>query len=205
MPSLLKRNPDLSIIIPVYNLEDFIAPMLRSLSEQETTFTTEVLFVLNNCTDRSEEVIRESNIGEILYCTKQGCGCARNVGLDHATGEYIWFMDGDDWLLSPNAIQEAMDTAQGFDLIHVPYSKEKFRWEYFSMVWQYVMRREFVKEFRFPEYQPSEDDAYMEKVLAKAGYNRHTYHSLPQTSTLYYYNYMRTGSNMYRYTHGEKI
>ena len=114
-------------------------------------------------------------------------------------------MDGDDWLLSPNAIQEAMDTAQGFDIIHVPYSKEKFRWEYFSMVWQYVMRREFVKEFRFPEYQPSEDDAYMEKVLAKAGYNRHTYHSLPQTSTLYYYNYMRTGSNMYRYTHGEKI
>ena len=73
MPSLLKRNPDLSIIIPVYNLEDFIAPMLCSLSEQETTYTTEVLFVLNNCTDKSEDVIRNRNIGEILYCTKQGC------------------------------------------------------------------------------------------------------------------------------------
>lgn len=191
---------DLSIIIPVYNLERFIHQMLQSLQAQKTTYTYEVIFVLNNCTDKSEEVIREYGFGNIFYCAEQGCGPARNTGIEQAQGEYIWFMDGDDWLIDDTAIQTAMDKAKGHDIIRVPFLSVHFPREYFSMVWQYVFRREFVKEFRFPDYQPCEDDAYMEKVLAKAGLNRHTYMELPHTDKpLYVYNYLREGSNMYRY------
>ena len=54
--------------------------------------------------------------------------------------------------------------------------------------------------------QIAPNDAFMDMVLRKAGYNRDTYMFLPFIKQeLYYYNYMRPGSNMYRYHLGEKI
>lgn len=206
MPTLFKR--DLSIIIPVYNLEHYIEPMIESIKAQKLgRYKVEVIFVLNNCTDNSEEVIRQSGIRcKILYCFKQGCGPARNTGMDIATGKFIWFMDGDDWLVTNTAIKDALDMAQGFNIIRIPFDSDLFLYDYFSMVWQYVMRREFIEDVRFPDYQPSEDDAFMQTVLTRAGYDRNSYKSLPTLSEpKYFYNYMREGSNMQRYSHGEKI
>lgn len=205
MPSLYECV--LSIIIPVYNLEPYIQKMIDSLKEQEIRDRVEVIFVLNNCTDNSWKPIWESGIGKILYCTEQGCGSARNKGFEAAKGEYVWFMDGDDWLLSKTAVQEAIDKAKGNDVTWIPFASDKFRYGYFSMVWQYILRREFVKDIQFPSYQPCEDDAYMDMVLAKAGKNRYNYQTLPHVDhPLYFYNYLRQGSNMYRVTVlGEKI
>ena len=203
MPSLCEC--DLSIIIPVYNLENFLTPMLTSLKGQVHDYKVEHIFVLNNCADRSEEVIRESGIDcTIIECTEQGCGPARNAGFEIARGKYIWFMDGDDWLLYKDAIQEAMDKVQGKDIIRVPFISDLYQDQYFSMVWQYVLRKDFVKEFRFPSIQPAEDDAYMREVLNKLRCYKHL--SLPKTDrALYFYNYLREGSNMYRCMLGEKI
>lgn len=201
---------DISIIIPVYNLERCIRPMLDSLKEQKIGgYTAEIIFVMNNCTDKSEDVIRESGLDcTIINCTTQGCGPARNAGMDIATGEYIWFMDGDDWLLSDTAIRDALNKAyaENLNVLRIPFISDLFRYQYFSMVWQYLLRREFIQEFRFPEFQPSEDDVYMMSVLEKAGYDRGSHMRLPcMNKVLYYYNYMREGSNMYRVWHGEKI
>ena len=199
MPPLFKCI--LSIIIPVYNLEPYIHRLIDSLKEQELKDEIEIIFVLNNCTDNSEQVIRNAGLGRILYCTEQGCGNARNVGFDAAQGEYIWFMDGDDWLLSKTAVQEAIDTAKGNNVTWIPFASDNFRYQYFSMVWQYILHREFAKDIRFPNYQPCEDDAYMDMVLAKAGKNRYNYSTLPKVDhPLYFYNYLRQGSNMYRVT-----
>lgn len=210
MPTLQQRPVDLSIIIPVYNLENFLTPMLDSLKAQDHgDYNVETVFVLNNCTDRSEDVIRESGLPcRIIECATQGCGPARNAGLDATTGEYIWFMDGDDWLLSDTAVREVLDRAMWNrpPLILIPYRSNLFHMAYFSMVWQYCLRRDFVKEFRFPDYQPCEDDAYMKEVLAKRGLKPWEFLWLPSmTVPLYYYNYMREGSNMYRHFRGEKI
>ena len=199
--SALCERTDISIIVPVYNLERFINPLLISLKAQDLGgYTAEIFFVLNNCTDDSEKVIRDSGLDcQILNCEIQGCGAARNVALDWATGEYIWMMDGDDWLLSDTAIKDALDAAQGHDIFRIPYASARFSWNYFSMVWQYILRREFVLEFRFPNYQPGEDDAYMDQVLHKAGYDRWTYMTMPHLNRpLYFYNYLREGSNMYQ-------
>lgn len=200
MPTLCEC-PDISIIVPVYNLERFIKPLLISLKAQDLgDYKTETFFVLNNCTDNSEKVIRDSGLEcQILNCEIQGCGAARNVGLEHATGEYLWFVDGDDWLLEETAIQDALDAAKGRDIFRIPYASDHFSWNYFSMVWQYILRREFVQEFRFPNYQPGEDDAYMEQVLQKAGYNKWNHMQVPHLDRpLYFYNYLREGSNMYQ-------
>ena len=152
MQTLQQRQIDLSIIIPVYNLEHYLDPMLRSLAEQDLAgYTIEIIFVLNNCTDRSEDVIRNSGLDcTILNCVTQGCGPARNMGLDVAVGKYIWMMDGDDWLLSDTAIQEALDMAQGKNLIRVAWESNSFRLNYFSMVWQYVIHNKLAKSVRFP-------------------------------------------------------
>lgn len=192
---------DLSIIVPVYNLEEYINPLLVTLKSQDLGgYAVETIFVLNNCTDHTEDVIRASRYPcKIITCDIQGCGPARNAALEIAQGEFVWFMDGDDWLLSDTAIKDALDAVQGHDIIRIPYASEKFTWNYFSMVWQYVFRREFIQEFRFPDYQPSEDDAYTEMVLRKAGYNRYDYMTMPAIKQpLYFYNYLRKDSNMYR-------
>lgn len=203
MQTLLERKTDLSIIIPVYNLERFIQPMLDSLLEQDLgDYKVEIIFVLNNCTDNSEGVIRSSGLDcKIISCEKQGCGPARNAALDIAEGEYIWMMDGDDWLLSDTAVADVLEAVKFYDLdiLRIPFETNNYWGQYFSMVWQYLLRRDFVKEFRFPSIQPAEDDAYMNMVLRKAGLDRNTYLRLPYIDKeLYFYNFLREGSNMYR-------
>ena len=210
MSKMLKRTVDLSIIVPVYNLEEFITPLINSLKAQDLgEYTTEYIFVLNNCTDRSEEVIKKSGIECIITnCDKQGCGLARNVGFDIAKGEYIWFMDGDDWLLSAYALHDAIRAIKGsgLDIVRIPFESKTFRMHYYSMVWQYIVRKSFVEEFRFTGRQPQEDDEWTIKVLNKAGYSPQTYLRMPYYKTpLYFYNHGREGSNMYRYQHGEDI
>lgn len=204
MQTLQQRQIDLSIIIPVYNLEHYLDPMLRSLAEQDLAgYTIEIIFVLNNCTDRSEDVIRNSGLDcTILNCTTQGCGPARNMGLDVAVGKYIWMMDGDDWLLAPDAIKQAMDkaTSENLGILRIPYASAKFTWDYFSMVWQYLIRRDVIGDLRFPSFQPGEDDAFMLTLLASIGRDVNTYMLIPHLKEpLYYYNYLREGSNMYRF------
>lgn len=197
-------NIDLSVIIPVYNLENFLTPMLNCLKAQYLgNFKVEYIFVLNNCTDRSEEVIRESGLPcKILYCTEhQSCGSARNVGFEEAKGKFIWFMDGDDWLIHDRVLWTVLNrvTKDDLDIYRVQYESEKFAFLWFAMVWQYIFKKSYIEEFRFPDIQPCEDDMFMDMVFAKAGYTRDNYLALPHTDyALYYYNYLREGSNMYR-------
>lgn len=211
MQTLQQRSPDLSVIVPVYNLEPFIGHLLHTLKAQILDdITVEHIFVLNNCTDDSEGVIRRSELPNttILNCEEQGCGPARNMGFEASRGEYIWFMDGDDWLLSRTAIRDCVRAAQDnrLNILRVPFRSDKFQYNYFSMVWQYVLYRDFVKEDRFPSIQPCEDDVYMDAILKSVGADHNTFLYLPTMSRpLYYYNYLREGSNMYRHFHGEKL
>lgn len=211
MSALCERGTDLSIIIPVYNLERYIDPMLKSLKEQDFgEYNVEIIFALNNCTDNSEQVIRGSGIDcTIIECTTQGCGPARNAGIEIATGKYIWFMDGDDWLLSNTAVRDVLDRmiADKLMIMRIPFKSNSFIWNYFSMVWQYCMCRSLIDDFRFPNYQPAEDDEFMRNMLYRSGFGMHDYLSMPTIGRpLYYYNYLREGSNMYRCNIlGEKI
>ena len=206
MPTLCQC--DLSIIIPVFNLEHYIGKMIESLKAQDLgDYSVEYIAVLNNCTDRSEEIIRESGIfSKLLFCEEQGCGCARNVGYEEAEGEHIWFLDGDDWLLRDDAIKYILDHIDGRPIMRVPFMSDAYHSECFGMVWQYVIKREEVSDIRFRKVQPAEDEDYMRKVLGKIGYQASLWKYVPALDKpLYYYNYLRAGSNMWRVMRGEDI
>lgn len=91
----------ISVIIPIYNAEKYIARCLNSILEN-TYHNLEVLCINDGSTDQSEKILqnfadRDDRI-KILTQSNQGVSAARNCGLDAATGDYIAFIDADDWV-----------------------------------------------------------------------------------------------------------
>ena len=90
-----------SIIIPVYNMERFIIRALTSVKDQTHQFI-EVLIIDDGSTDKSAELIKDyiKNDDRFVYhyYPNGGLGKTRNRGLRLSTGEFITFLDADDWI-----------------------------------------------------------------------------------------------------------
>ncbi len=91
----------LSVIVPVYNVEEYLEQCLESVIGQTMT-DMEIILVNDGSTDNSVEICqrfaeKDSRI-KLLHQENQGLAAARQTGLDAAQGEYIGFVDSDDWL-----------------------------------------------------------------------------------------------------------
>lgn len=96
----MKNTPKVSIIVIVYQVERFLEQCLASVTAQDYE-NLEIVVVLGLGEDRCEEICdsfaaRDSRI-RLIKDTPKGVAVARNQGLEAATGEYIGFVDGDDW------------------------------------------------------------------------------------------------------------
>ena len=91
----------ISIIIPVYNVEKYLKKCLQSVINQ-TIPEIEIICVNDGSTDESpqilEEFTQEDDLIKIINKENGGIASARNRGLAYATGEYIGFVDSDDWI-----------------------------------------------------------------------------------------------------------
>jgi glycosyltransferase involved in cell wall biosynthesis len=92
----------LSLIVPVYRVEDYLAACLDSLLDQSFT-DFEVIAVDDASDDGSAKILadyaaRDRRIKIVTQPHNVGLGAARNTGLSHATGRYVWCVDSDDWL-----------------------------------------------------------------------------------------------------------
>ena len=110
-------NPLVSVIVPVYNAEKYLDRALFSLKYQ--TFPRfEVLCVDDGSTDQSVDIINRYVQSDprfkLLKQSHQFAGVARNLGMHHAQGEYLLFLDADDYF-SPNLLIEAYYQAKLFD------------------------------------------------------------------------------------------
>lgn len=97
----MSNNPKISVIIPVYGVEKYIAKCIESIKNQ--TFTNFEAILINDGTkDNSVAVAEDAIAGDvrfiILHKENGGQGSARNLGLDNARGDYIAFIDSDDWV-----------------------------------------------------------------------------------------------------------
>lgn len=94
-------NPDVSIIIPIYNVEKYIERCVKSLMMQDYE-NIEIILVNDGSLDDSTNIInklsKEDSRIKILYQENSGVSAARNYGLRVALGDYIMFVDGDDWV-----------------------------------------------------------------------------------------------------------
>lgn len=94
----------LSIIVPIYNVEEYISPCLESIFRQGLEACDfEVIAVNDGTPDRSMDVVADCMKAHhniiIVEQPNQGLSAARNTGMDHASGDYILFLDSDDMLL----------------------------------------------------------------------------------------------------------
>jgi len=96
-------DPLVSVIVPIYNIESYLDVALDSLYQQ-CTKEIEVILINDGSTDSSINIAREwcgrlTNLATVITIEHSGISMARNIGLRRATGEFIYFMDGDDQLV----------------------------------------------------------------------------------------------------------
>lgn len=193
------RRYDLSIIIPCHDIEDYIGKCIDSILKQTTS--CEVVFVCDSCTDNTKQIIIDKMQGRefvIVDAEVKSCGSARNIGLEYATGDIIWFIDGDDWIIPDDAIETIINKIQGFDIVHFNYDTNGYRYtdgriiQCNEMVWQYAYTREIIGDAKFRAMQPAEDNAFQSAIFRKE----------PRVNridrTLYFYNYPREKSVMWK-------
>ena len=106
-----------SLIIPVYNVENYLDKCLKSV-EGQTYKDTEVIIVNDGSTDNSPKIIEDYvSQNENFHCytiKNSGIGGARNFGLTKATGEYIVFLDSDDYI-TEDCLEKFVAAAQKND------------------------------------------------------------------------------------------
>lgn len=109
-----------SIIIPCYNASAYIKEAINSVLEQ-TYKAIEIIVVNDGSTDNSEEIIQSFG-DKVIYISQpnQGVATARNTGYSVSTGNYICFLDADDWFY-PSNIESKIDyfnNHKNFGLVH---------------------------------------------------------------------------------------
>ena len=97
------ENQLISVIVPIYNVENYLRQCLDSILEQ-TFHNLEILLVNDGSTDDSGQICQEylKKDSRIRYFEKENGGLsdARNYGIERAQGEYLTFIDSDDWVTS---------------------------------------------------------------------------------------------------------
>lgn len=94
-------SPYISVIIPVYNVEKYLAKCLESVINQ-TLGEIEIICVNDGSTDNSLQILEDFALNDqrikIINIENGGQGAARNIGMQYARGQYISFIDSDDWI-----------------------------------------------------------------------------------------------------------
>lgn len=122
----MKKNKKISVIIPVCNGEKFLNRCLDSLINQ-TYRNFEIIIIDDGSTDKTREIIQEyiNSDSRIIVITKKNSGVSdsRNLGIAKATGDYITFVDADDWL-EKNTLESMNELLEEkYDVIRYNYFK----------------------------------------------------------------------------------
>lgn len=179
-----------SVIVPVYKVEQYLPKCLDSLVSQ-TIDDYEVILINDGSPDNSQEIIdayraKYPDIIRSVIVENGGQGRARNFGIDMAQGEYIGFVDSDDWVdvamferlyaaaaaenadivlcdcvaVSVDGTREYMDTSACVDPLRVSGS-----------VWNKLFRRGFIGDVRFPSGLWYEDFDFTIKLILASSKN----------------------------------
>lgn len=209
----------ISVIIPVYNTQKFLIKCLDSIERQEYK-NLEVIVVNDGSTDESEKIIKKYNekYDNIKYYKKENGGLSdtRNYGLDKSTGDYICFIDSDDYIDENLFINLERYMQHDYDMIKYklikvdenynelekidgPTFESKTGEEAFNILfgqdvmlqpaWLYLYKKSFLVEnhFKYPVGKLHEDFARTALIMLKAK-------KVVSTNIIGYYYYQSTSS-----------
>ncbi|MFH0924629.1 MAG: glycosyltransferase [bacterium] len=116
-------QPKVSIIIPTYNYAEFIGQCLTSVLQQEYQ-EIEIIVVDDGSTDNTREIVYSFKDKRIIYIYQQNQGAptARNRGFYKSTGDFVMFLDSDDFLYFPYAIRKFVSEFERNKEIEAVYS-----------------------------------------------------------------------------------
>lgn len=185
-----------SIIIPAHNAADRIEKTIMSVWEQSFK-DWKLIVVCDRCEDNTAEIAEECGADKVIHVDFGNDGLTRSAGLDAATGDWVLFMDDDDWLLHEFALREIYSNLDdnidvllfGFVFKHIgvahPLREGNHIW---PAVWNKCYRREYIKDLKFRNIKYESDLDWTQRLF-KMGPNFRTL-----DEPLYYYNYLRPGS-----------
>lgn len=163
-PHFMHQHPtlDVSIIVPAYNVADYVGPCLDSILAQKTSATFEVIVVNDGSTDDTRQVIDTYADNEHVVIVDQpnaGLAGARNTGIDHARGRYLMFVDSDDEISSTH-MEHLLTALRGSSADYVTslYSNIDENGSYlcseskrvFGTAWGRLFKRDVWSDVRFP-------------------------------------------------------
>ena len=121
--------PKITVIVPIYNCEKYIAECLQSLRAQ--TLADFEAICVNDCSPDSSYEVAQAAVGDdarfsfVSLSENRGPGGARNVALDRARGKYIVFLDSDDYFV-PQALQKIFERAEAQQLDDMYFNARSF-------------------------------------------------------------------------------
>ena len=202
----MMSKPFFSVIVPAHNAADRIRKGLNSIKRQ--TFTDyELIIICDDCQDDTAKIAL-GYADCVRVVDWHSCGKSRNAGLDEAHGQWILFMDDDDWWIGDDAFQIIHDTiirgGDDFDVLafgfHFGERGDVFQFfgKHYIAIWNKAWKREFLGRIgaRFPDVPHSDDVGFAEFTHPKARFRY-------LMAVLYDYNYMRPGSITYKLKTGE--
>ncbi|MBO4821131.1 MAG: glycosyltransferase [Prevotella sp.] len=197
-----------SIIVPIYNTGSYLNQCLKSIVEQTYSYL-DIILVDDGSTDDSVSICKDfaSRDNRIRLFSQQngGASAARNLGLKHTIGEFVMFVDSDDWIenvMVERLIQEMTSSQASLVISNVPGDKKTYEdtitMESYKALglllqgaWWGPVGKLFLKKhigkLRFPKATISEDYVFMAELLSKDGIVFYTPHC-------YYHRETRDGS-----------
>lgn len=197
----MEQNVRISVIVPVYNVEAYLNRCVDSILAQ-TYQNLEIILVDDGTKDACDQICdayaeQDPRI-RVIHKPNGGLSSARNAGIDIATGEYLAFVDSDDWI-EPDTYAHLLSAAQRYDVklvcagrydvssatgekkkglcppreevvTGVEMSRRIFLWEHMdSAAWDKLYHRSLFREIRFPVGKIVEDVPIMYRIALDSG------------------------------------
>lgn len=167
-----KDNIDLSLIVPLYNSEEFLDRLMECLGNQDTTYKYEVILVDDGSEDDTyklaESYVDSDECFVLVHTKNRGISCARNEGMSLSRGKYLGFVDHDD-IVEKTYVQKLLDAAYANDAdvvkcaylergkicnnnaLNISDGMKGEMFAYASYIWGGIYKREVFTSLRFPE------------------------------------------------------
>lgn len=165
--SAVTKGPKVSVILPCYNAENYLRQCMDSILGQ-TLKDIEVLCVDDGSTDSTLDILCHYETADsrvrVLTQKNGGAGAARNNGLRQARGEYLSFLDADDFF-EPDMLEEAVRAAESYDADYVVFDSNRYQMDTNSFVEvPWAVRMEDIPPYMPFSYRQLTDNVFLSFV-----------------------------------------